>query len=582
MGFFRKFSDGLQNVVANLGTGRDKMSSSTYVNRLVDAAQLSTAYRNAWLPRKIVDIPAFDSCREWRLWNGTQQQIEAIEETEKKFNVKRKVQSAMIAARLYGGCGLFIGTGEPNPELPLDLERITKDGLKYLTLIPKTRLTGSELDLDPVSEWYGKPAYWNMVMKDSKTIRVHPSRIVPFIGSSIPDDDISYTDGWGDSVLTSVIESVLQNDSTNANIASLIFEAKIDVVQIPGLMDNLSSSGYEADLLKRFQLAATGKGINGMLILDKEEEHSHKTASFATLPDLMDRFAQNVSGAADIPMTRLFGTSPAGMNATGESDLRNYYDRLSAMQELELTPAMFRLDEVIIRSSLGSRPKEVHQEWAPLWQESEKSKAEIGKIIADTSKVLSDMLIYAPEALEKATTNALVEAGALPGIEAAVEEFGPPDAPTAEDIAAALVTQQNKTLGAGKLPKPAPAAKPPLKDELPIVKPPENIADSIQRMISAIPQPTFNIDVKTPDIKMEAPTFTFNPPDVNVGAPNITVNIPDFSPQPVNVTVQPAQVTAGDVKVDVHMPEPGIIDTTVEELDDKGRIKRTRAKPVKP
>ena len=83
---------------------------------------------------------------------------------------------------------------------------------------------------------------------------------------------------------------------------------------------------------------------------------------------MLDRFLQSVSGAADIPGTRLLGQSPAGMNATGESDLRNYYDRLQAM---------FRMDEALIRSALGSRPADVYYDWAPLWGMSEKEKADV-------------------------------------------------------------------------------------------------------------------------------------------------------------------------------------------------------------
>jgi hypothetical protein len=89
----------------------------------------------------------------------------------------------------------------------------------------------------------------------------------------------------------------------------------------------------ERKVTDRYRIAATGKSINRMLILDGKEKYERKSASFQTLPDLMDRFFQNVSGAADIPMTRLFGMSPGGLNASGESDLRNYYDRIASSQE---------------------------------------------------------------------------------------------------------------------------------------------------------------------------------------------------------------------------------------------------------
>ena len=49
-------------------------------------------------------------------------------------------------------------------------------------------------------------------------------------------------------------------------------------------------------------------------------------------------FLQVAAGAADIPVTRLLGQSPAGLSATGDSDTRNYYDMIAARQELDLRP----------------------------------------------------------------------------------------------------------------------------------------------------------------------------------------------------------------------------------------------------
>ncbi len=181
----------------------------------------------------------------------------------------------------------------------------------------------------------------------------------------------------GDSVLLSVVEAIKQADGTAANIASLVFEAKVNIIRLPDFMQNIGNAEYRAKILERYTLAATAKGINGDLLLDKEEEFEQKTASFATLPEVLMAFLQIVSGAADIPATRLLGQPPAGMNATGESDLCNYYDRLQAMQEVEMTPAMMQLDECIIRSGTGSRDADIYYEWAPLWGMSEKEKADV-------------------------------------------------------------------------------------------------------------------------------------------------------------------------------------------------------------
>lgn len=232
-------------------------------------------------------------------------------------------------------------------------------------------------------------------------------------------------DAWGDSVLNGVLDAVMRVDTTAANVASLVFEAKINVIKIPDFMDKLRAGGsaYEQQVIRRFMLAAMSKGINGDLLLDASEEFEQKNASFGGLPEVMDRFMQLVSGASDVPMTRLFGMSPGGLNSTGESDDRSYYDRVAVTQALEIEPALSVLDECLIWSALGERPADLWYSWRPLWQPSAKERAEVGKLQMETLAVLQGMQAVSTEALGQTAVNALTESGAFPGLESAADEF---------------------------------------------------------------------------------------------------------------------------------------------------------------
>ncbi len=450
--------DSLTNLVSNLGTSRDKAAATFYSMPMLSDDELLNAYRGAWLPRKIVDIPAFDSIRAWRDWQARKPQIEAIEAEEKRLNLMGKLLETRIKARLWGGAAMVIGTGDQDLTQPLDVERIGKGGLKYLTVMTRRHLTAGEIDRDPASEWYGKPKVYQLNSADGRQLEIHPSRLVVFNGSQPPDEDIvtSAYAGWGDSVLLSVVDAIKQADGTAANIASLVFEAKVNVIRIPDFMQNLGNAEYRAKILERYTLAATAKGINGDLLLDKEEEYEQKTANFATLPDVLMSFLQIVSGAADIPATRLLGQSPAGMNSTGESDLRNYYDRLQAMQTVEMTPAMARLDECLIRSALGSRDPDVYYEWAPLWGMSEKEKADVFKTKADAARQLvgsgTGQEIIPREAVSDALVNTFIEDGSLPGLDAAIEEYGKlsEQDPEEAELASAAGTEERRRAATGE------------------------------------------------------------------------------------------------------------------------------------
>ncbi|MCA0340585.1 MAG: DUF1073 domain-containing protein [Proteobacteria bacterium] len=423
---FRRMNDGLQNVMAGLGDPmRDKMAMSSYGLSFLDDSQLAAIYKSNWLGKKIIDIPAMDAVRKGRDWQAEQDQIEAIEAEEKHLGFWQKLLEVKIKARLWGGAALFIGTGDTDLMQPLQPERLGKGGIRYLTVLARRDVSAGEINQDVLSEFYGKPSYYEVTgASGAAMVRIHPSRMAIFVGAPHADNLLSrgVNYGWGDSILEAVYSAMLQADATAANIASLVFEANVDVFGIPELSHSLSSPEYEQLLMTRLLVAARMKGINRALIMDASETYNRKQVTFATLPEVMQTFLQMVAGAADIPATRLLGQAPTGMSATGESDMLNYYDRVSSIQNLEMTPALHRLDECLIRSALGSRPPEIFYEWSPLKQMTEKELAEIGKMNAETANVLNQTGLFTAEELRTVVGNQLVESSFYPGLDQAMSD----------------------------------------------------------------------------------------------------------------------------------------------------------------
>jgi phage-related protein (TIGR01555 family) len=443
MSAFTYLKDSLQNLVAGLGTGRDKASHSHYGVPDMDDLQLLNAFRGSWAAQKGVSIPAIDACRNWRNWQADKDQIEKIEAEETRLNVQGKILEALLKARLFGGAAVFIGTGDRDTASELNPERVSQGGIKYLTVMTRRQLTATEIEQDPQSARFGKPKAYRL---PGSVVEIHPSRLVIFIGQQHPDPELALGTafGWGDSVLLSAMPAVKHYDETMANVVSLVYEAKIDVINIPNLMSSMQDKNYERLLLERLRLAATAKGINGTLILDGLETHSSKSASFSTLPEVIAKTEQGVAGAFDIPGSRMFGLSSGGMNSNGEENTRNYYDNVASRQKLDLKPAMSVLDECLIRSALGNRPKEVHYVWAPLWQATAKERADIGKTTADTIKALNETKLFPEDAISKASVNLLVEMSIMPGLEAAIEEFGS-ELPDDDDLPGGAVKPLAKT-----------------------------------------------------------------------------------------------------------------------------------------
>lgn len=417
-------NDGLTNVVANLGTNRDKASHSTYVPDVLTSFELVNAYRTSWLASAIIDFPAEDATRNWRSWRASAEQISKIEAVESALQLKHKVQAALIASRLLGGSAIYISTGAASPIAPL----ADSETVRSLVVLNRDDLSPGQAVKDIDSDYFGKPEFYTISSGDNaQPVEIHASRFVIFPGSTVPGINLLGTASvWGDSILQKCMSAVKAADSTVANIASLVYEASVDVMSVRGFAEMLAEN-KDSLILRRAHLQAAMKGINGMLMIDAEDSYDKKSATFSGLDSLMGKFFDWVSGAAGMPVTRLFGRSAAGLSGSGDGDERVYYDRVSDIQSHDVGPALRRLDECIINQALGVRPPEVYYDWAPLKQKSESDIADIFGKYATAARALAGTNageIIPLDALSDAIVNALTESGALPGLEGYVKKYG--------------------------------------------------------------------------------------------------------------------------------------------------------------
>lgn len=463
-------ADTLKSLVTGLGTSKDKSASLTYVFTPITDEQLNAMHRSDWLARKIVDIIPNDMTREWREWQATNDQIEAIEAVERRpeINLQPKVTLALQKARLLGGAAIYMGMRDGTPAEELDVERVGKDDLLYLHVLDRSDVTAGPLNLDVRSPYYGQPEYYEITAgAGGLQVRVHPSRMVRFIGAPVLDRRMAEAtaQAWGDSVLQVVGDAILNAGSAQGHIAALIPEAKADVIYIPGLSKHLSTPGGTTAITSRFTYANTLKSMFNMVLLEGNggtgdnalgEKWEQKQISFAQLPELMQAFLEVASGAADIPVSRLLMQAPSGLGSNGDTALKNYYDNITARQRTELTPTLNRIDEVIIRSALGKRDPSIYSRWAPLYTLSEKEKAETFKMKADAARAIAGNGTSQPlmpvEALSDALVNEFIEDGSLSGLEAAIEKYGAlsEQEEDPDDVEAAAVgTKPEQTLEEG-------------------------------------------------------------------------------------------------------------------------------------
>jgi uncharacterized protein len=454
--FFENVRDSFANFLAGFGMpGRDKMLAQHWALNIIGVDQLESAYRGDWVARKIIEIPAFDATRAWRQWQADKEDVKAIEKVEKQVGMQTKMLQGMIKARLYGGAALVMGVDQGTFQDELDVEAVGKDDLKFVHVVPRWSLGTGPMVREITSPWYGEPTYYQrsntitpespagvqpvgqpeLGTKPGEQLYIHPSRVVRLIGLDYPDWERA-PDVWGDSVLQPVADALRSAGMVSGSFATMIAEAKIDVIKVPGLTAKMQTDDGTNTLFNRFSKTNVSKSVINALLLDKEDEWERMQLQLEGMDKVLQSYFLVCCAAADIPATRFMGREPAGLNATGDSDTRNYYDRLASDQKVRITPAMSRLDEVIIRSALGSRDEAIDYHWKTLWLKSDSEKADEELRKAQAHQIDVNAGLISPHVLQTGRQNSLIESGYLyPGIEQAIEEEGEWDAEEGVDEA---------------------------------------------------------------------------------------------------------------------------------------------------
>lgn len=412
-------NDTLTALAGGLTDTRSKFKQSTYTRVTYTDNQLFNAYEGSALVQRVVDMPSNDATRMWREWQADEEQISKLEDVEKQFKIQEHLRDAYQDARLFGDGYIYFDDGT-GPEEPIDPERARE--LRFVVKVDRWQISEGTYDYDPLSEFYNRPAYYDLMGGDTSLLRIHPSRIVHIVGRK--RKAYGAATRLGQSVITSMMDDLKGYDAVMANVADMTFEAKIDVFAVDGLMNKVVNPDELQSIMDKYALTALMKSNNGMIVRDMDQEdYQQKTLSFATLPDIIDRFQMAAAGAAQIPRSRLFGVQTGGLGNAGESDQKDYYDTIKSIQENELQPAMLVLDQMIIKTALGGLPDEVHYNWRSLWQIDDKTKQEIGSAISKRWVDLVGAGIVPEELAFDQVVNELTEAGVSPGLERAANDW---------------------------------------------------------------------------------------------------------------------------------------------------------------
>lgn len=301
-----------------------------------------------------------------------------------------KLKRGMQWGRLYGGALGVMLVKHQGYDLsqPLQLDWIMPGDFAGLLIFDRWNGVNpsSELIEDISDPDYGYPKYYTVTdPAGGGSVKIHHSRVIRFTGNTLPFWEEIAEMQWGASVVESIFDELRKRDNVSWNIAQLTFMANIRVLKMQDLGQLLAATDNEsqAELLRTLEAQNMLLNNMGMQVMDAADGLETHQYTFGGLADCYQQFIMDISGAAEIPVTRLFGRSPSGLNATGESDLQNYYDMIAEKQESYLRPILNKVLSPFIISTLGSLPDDFDFEFDPVAEPSDKERADLAKCGTD-------------------------------------------------------------------------------------------------------------------------------------------------------------------------------------------------------
>lgn len=390
-GVMRQVADSWSNVLSGLGSRRDKGNARFAVvcpSPFLDRATLAEAYRSMWLVRRVINAVPEDATRRGY---GEGNAPEDLPEFT-RLNHARYAEGALLRAcnlgRLMGGAGVYIGYANGGADTKLPVAAGAQ--VAFLEVFHRFELQAVESSRvqDTADPRHGQPDLWQVIGQNRTGLTFHHTRMVKFPGQSRADDfeQTSAQDrDWWDSILQSLWEDLIRYGMFWQGVSHLMQISSVGVLKIKGLIAMLASKNVE-DAEARIDLLNEALSLTRLMMLDADgnEEYSREAVSFSDVPALLQELQMATAGAVNMPVTKLFGRAPAGMNATGESDTTNWYDSVDTWRETVLKPRAETLMSACERRAVTIT-------WPSLWEPTEKEQAEVEQLRTNRAERLWSM-----------------------------------------------------------------------------------------------------------------------------------------------------------------------------------------------
>ncbi len=390
---------------------RYSMESSIYDSgMLIPDYDLAEKYQYNGLFSKIIDRPAEEALKHGIEYNISDQTLaDFLDDALDRLDWEEKATTAIRWARLFGGAVIVMllddGRGLEEPVNWQDIRSVEELRVYERAIVQP----------DPNCYLTGKAEYFDISSTYGGFFRVHRSRCLVFKNGSLPEyaapQQYFY---WGLPEYVRIRRDLSIALHTHQSAANMIDKSVQPVYKQRGLQSTLAGPDGDDKTLKRLLVLDASRGMMNSVAIDMDgEDYSFQTFQLSGASEILESTYSLLSAVTCIPQTILFGRSPSGENATGESDLENYYNFVEGIQKRMLKKNIRTLLKAVVQAGVydGSiaEPQTIKPTFKPLWSLSEAeqatvelSKAQRAQATAQTAQLYIDMQVLQPDEVRQA------------------------------------------------------------------------------------------------------------------------------------------------------------------------------------
>lgn len=353
--------------------------------------------------RKMVSTLADEMTRKWisLRTNGEGDKSEKIQQIDaalREFRLREHFRKAAEQDGYFGRAQIYIDVTKPgSKELAAD---DPKELQTPLFLSDKKLAKGSLIGFRTVEAMWSYPSQYNSTSPLKKGFYkptswyvmgniVHDSRLLLFVSRPVPDM-LKAAYSFGGISLTQLAKPYIDHwIRTRDSVSDIVHSFSVSgfLTDMEALLGGDQSAAD--DFFKRVELFNKTRDNRGAMVLNKEsEEFFQFNTPLGGLDALQAQAQEQMSAVSSIPLVKLLGITPSGLNASSDGEIRVFYDYVHSLQENLFREPLKRAMDLIQINLFGDIDPDIDFVFEPLYQLSETELAAARKSEADTDAVL--------------------------------------------------------------------------------------------------------------------------------------------------------------------------------------------------